>query len=217
MTQKELMFGDPSFREIREGNILYADKTEYIHKMLNTSKCCFLSRPRRFGKTLLLDTIDALFQGDRTLFEGLWIGQSDYQFEPHPVLNFNMSYDELSTRDDLVSWIKWDLMRHAQKEGVKLKSDFTPRQMFEVLLEGIYAKYDVRAVILVDEYDAPVTDHISDMKLAVANRNVLHDFYRAIKKNINYIHFAFVAGITRFALTAMDSGPNNFKDISLLP
>ncbi|MDR1079589.1 MAG: ATP-binding protein [Deltaproteobacteria bacterium] len=217
MAQKELRFGDPSFREIRKGNFLYADKTEYIHKMIKTSKCCFLSRPRRFGKTLLLKTIDALFQGDRMLFEGLWIDQSDYQFEPHPVLNFNMAYDEISTKDDLVSWIKWDLMRHAKREGVLLKSDFTSRQMFEVLLEDIYTKYGVGAVILVDEYDAPVTKHISDLKLASANRDVLHDFYQSMKTNIDYIHFALVTGITRFAMTSLDSGPNNFNDISLMP
>ncbi|MDR1079643.1 MAG: AAA family ATPase, partial [Deltaproteobacteria bacterium] len=86
MEQKRLRFGDPSFREIRERNILYADKTEYIYKMINLSKCCFLSRPRRFGKTLLLKTIEELFKGERELFKDLWIDKSDYQFGKHPVL-----------------------------------------------------------------------------------------------------------------------------------
>ncbi|MDR1080903.1 MAG: ATP-binding protein, partial [Deltaproteobacteria bacterium] len=185
-----------------------------VHKNYN---CCFLSRPRRFGKTLFLKTIDSLFQGDRKLFEGLWIGKSDYRFEKHPVLNFNMAYDDVSASDDLVIRIKRSLIKQADKAGVRLTSDCSIGEMFEDLLEGIHEKRGGGAVVLVDEYDAPVTDHISDKELALANRKILHDFYRSMKNNIDYIHFAFVTGITRFAMTSLDSGPNNFKDISLSP
>ncbi|MDR1080107.1 MAG: ATP-binding protein [Deltaproteobacteria bacterium] len=216
MEQKTIRLGDPSFREIRHGNYIYADKTQYIHKMLKISKCCFLSRPRRFGKTLLLDTIDSLFQGERTLFDGLWIDKNGYQFEKHPVLNFNMAYDEISTKDDLIARIKRNLRKHARQEGIQLTPDDSIREMFDDLLQGIYEKFGVGAVILVDEYDAPVTRHISDLALALANRDVLHDFYQSMKANIKHIHFAFVTGITRFAMTSLDSGPNNFTDISLM-
>jgi hypothetical protein len=107
--------------------------------------------------------------------------KSDYKFENHPVLNFNMAYDDILTKDDLVSLIKWDLKKHAKNEGIQLDSDYTLGQMFEVLLEGIYKKFGVGVVILVDEYDAPMADYISDMGLALANRDVLRGFYRSMK------------------------------------
>ncbi|MDR1314652.1 MAG: AAA family ATPase, partial [Deltaproteobacteria bacterium] len=150
------------------------------------------------------------------LFKDLWIGaQSDYGFPRHPVLKFNMAYDDLKVRDDLVSEIKWSLQKQAVKHGVRLNTERSYGGMMEDLLEGIHEKHGVGAVILVDEYDAPVTDHISDRNLALACRDVLHDFYRSIKKNIEHVRFAFVTGITRFAMTSLDSGANMFKDISI--
>ncbi|MDR1313915.1 MAG: ATP-binding protein [Deltaproteobacteria bacterium] len=215
MAQKELPLGDPSFKEIILKNMLYADKTEYIHKMLKVSKCCFLSRPRRFGKTLLLKTISELFQGDRELFKDLWIGaQSDYGFERHPVLTFNMAYAKISTPDDLTGKIERDLKEMGVEHDVAI-TRCSYDEILGQLLKGLSKKHGVGAVILVDEYDAPVTDHISDRNLALGCRNVLHDFYRSIKTNLDYVRFAFVTGITRFAMTAVDSGANNFLDISL--
>ncbi|MDR1080198.1 MAG: ATP-binding protein [Deltaproteobacteria bacterium] len=217
MTLQHFPLGDPSFRKLRAENRLYVDKTEYISKMLNLSTCCFLSRPRRFGKSLLLSTIDELFQGDRKLFNGLWIdSQHNYSFEKHPVLNFNMGYSRTSTDDELITAITDDLEKHAKREGVALSSHGYG-EMLGDLLQGIYFKHGVGTVILVDEYDAPVTDHLSDMKLAYANRTVLHNFYRSLKASLKYVHFAFVTGISRLAMTSMDSGPNNFTDISLMP
>ncbi|MDR1037544.1 MAG: AAA family ATPase, partial [Deltaproteobacteria bacterium] len=219
MAQKtNLPLGAPTFRKIRQGNFIYADKTRYIYDFLeaNPCDCCFLSRPRRFGKTLLLDTMEELFQGDRELFRGLWIDKSRYKFERHPVLRFNMAYAKIRTEDDLIFRIMDDLNSFASKHDVTFTSKFYDK-MIEQLLEGIFNKHGARAVILVDEYDAPVTDHILDEDLAKANRTVLHDFYRAIKNNMRHVHFAFVTGITRFAMTAMDSGPNSFMDISLMP
>jgi hypothetical protein len=114
-------------------------------------KFCFQPRPRRSGKSLRLDTIDSLFQGDLKLFEGLRIDKSGYQFEKHTVLKFNMAYDDISTKDDRVSWIKRDLMKHAKKEGIQLTSNYSSRQMFEILLEGIHKRHGIGAIILVDE------------------------------------------------------------------
>ncbi|MDR1041489.1 MAG: AAA family ATPase [Deltaproteobacteria bacterium] len=214
--RKRLPFGDPSFREIREGDFLYADKTEYIYDMIKFSKYYFLSRPRRFGKTLLIDTVDELFRGDRKLFDGLWIdAESDYGFEKHPVLSFNMAYTEVDTQGDLSDRIKSDIRYAASEEGIKI-SDESLGEMLGQLLQGLYRKCSLGAVILVDESDAPVTDHMSDIELASECQKVLHDFYRSMKKNFKNIHFALVTGITRFAMAALDSGPDNFKDISLL-
>jgi hypothetical protein len=207
-----------SFRQIREGNFIYADKTGYIHDILKDgpSSCCFLSRPRRFGKTLLLGTIQELFQGDRELFRGLKIDQCGYKFERHPVLKFDMSYAAIYSKDDLIDNIKDDFTRFAKDFEVTLDTAVFG-MMLQHLLIGICTKHGAPAVILVDEYDAPLTDNIMDRELAMGIRKVLHDFYRTIKTNIEYIRLAFVTGITRFAMTALDSGPNNFVDISLSP
>jgi hypothetical protein len=216
MVLKNFPLGDPSFKEIIINNQLYADKTEYIHEMLKVSKCCFLSRPRRFSKTLLLDTISELFQGDRKLFKDLWIGtQSDFAFERHPVLMFNMASTNFKTSDELVTEIKWSLQKQAVKQGVLLNLERSNAGMMEDLLEGTHEKHGAASVILVDEYDVPVTKNMSDRNLALACRDVLHDFYMSIKTNIRHVRFAFVTGITRFAMTAVESGANNFLDISL--
>jgi hypothetical protein len=128
-----------------------------------------------------------------------------------------MAYGNIASKDDLISRIKWDLMRNAKKKGVPLTSDNTLEQMFETLLESIFKKYGVSTVILVDEYDAPVTSHISDKEFSLAIRDVLHNFYQSINTNIDFIHFILVTGITRLAMPPLDSVTNNFKDISLLP
>ncbi|MDR1315048.1 MAG: AAA family ATPase [Deltaproteobacteria bacterium] len=215
MEQRGLPQGDPSFKKIILRNQLYADKTQYIYEMLKVSDCCFLSRPRRFGKTLLLDTISELFQGDRDLFKDLWIGtQSDYGFERHPVLMFNMAFDEISTPDDLIGMIKRKLTEMVVDHDMTITNG-SCGEILGQLLKGLFRKHGVGAVILVDEYDAPVTDHISDRNLALACRNVLHDFYRSINTNQKHVRFAFITGITRLAMAAVDSGANNFIDISL--
>jgi hypothetical protein len=219
MVTKDLFESDLGFKKIRQDNLIYADKTEYIYKILNgkpTINCCFLSRPRRFGKTLLLDTIHELFQGDRELFKGLWIDKSDYKFERHPVLKFNMAYSQVSNKDDLINRIRNNLRKMAYDVGVTFFAD-SYGEMLGELIEGMYKKQGAEVVILVDEYDAPLTANILDPDIAPGIRKVLHDFYVALKTNIKFIRLAFVTGITRFAMTALDSGPNNFTDISLRP
>ncbi|MDR1038772.1 MAG: AAA family ATPase [Deltaproteobacteria bacterium] len=218
MEQKTpLPLGDPTFREIIQSKSLYADKTVYIHSMINGPKSRFLSRPRRFGKTLLVDTIEELFLGNRELFKSLWIDlHSDYKFVRHPVLRLNMAYPGLSTKQDLVSEIEWTLRRTAKKDNVDI-SAISYTGMLEELLDGMSQKYGVGVVVLIDEYDAPVSWNISNIQLASDNSNVLHGFYTSIMRNLRFVRFAFVTCITRFTWTALDSGPNNFMDISLVP
>jgi hypothetical protein len=126
-----------------------------------------------------------------------------------------MAYADLKVRDDLVSEIKWSLQKQAVKHGVPLNNERSYGGMMEDLLEGIHDKHGVGSVILVDEYDAPVTKNMSDRNLALAFRDVLHDFYMSIKTNFEHVRFAFVTGITRFAMASLDSGANSFKDISI--
>ncbi|MDR1040418.1 MAG: AAA family ATPase [Deltaproteobacteria bacterium] len=217
MTTKSLPLGDPSFREIIQGNFLYADKTNYIRQLIEGPKSCFLSRPRRFGKTLLVDTLDELFRGNIELFKGLKIdAKHDYAFEKHPVLRMSMAYDQLSTKEDLADAINTDLRYAAEIENLTISTQSFSVALRE-LLAGLSQKYGFGTVVLIDEYDTPVVRHISNQKLASDNREVLYDFYTSIKKNLNFIRFIFVTGVTRFTMTALDSGPNNFVDISLNP
>ncbi|MDR1037370.1 MAG: AAA family ATPase [Deltaproteobacteria bacterium] len=220
METKYLFEDRQSFKTIRQGNHVYVDKTKYIYNLLNgkpTIDCCFLARPRRFGKTLLLDTIEKLFQGDRELFRGLWIDNSDYKFERHPVLKFNMaSYTNLKSQDILTGMIKTDLKRFAKKHKISFSSDYSSK-MFEELLEILSDKYGKGVVVLVDECDAPVTRYILDRGIARDNLDVLHDFYVVLKASIKFIRLAFVTGIARFAISPLDSGPDNFTDISFKP
>ncbi|MDR1035214.1 MAG: ATP-binding protein [Deltaproteobacteria bacterium] len=220
METKNLFQADLTFKQIRQGNHIYADKTEYIYNILNgkpTLNCCFLSRPRRFGKTLLLDTIGELFQGDRELFKGLWIDKSDYKFESHPVQKFNMAtYANLNQKGNLTGMIKADLKMFAKQHKIKFSSNYYSK-MLEELLKDLSNKYGAGVVLLVDEYDAPVTRYILNQDIARNNRDDLHDFYSVVKASIQYVRLAFVTGITRFAMTSLDSGPNNFTDISLQP
>ncbi|MDR1038159.1 MAG: AAA family ATPase, partial [Deltaproteobacteria bacterium] len=218
MEHSNLPFGIQTFKKIREKNCLYVDKTEYISKMLNLSDFCFLSRPRRFGKSLLIDTIDELFRGDRKLFEGLWIDNpNNFDFKQHPVLNLCMTYTEVNQKADLIHRISDDLIEVADEESVKIVAN-SYGEILEELLQGLSEKYGVGAVILIDECDSPVTNNlINRMELALDCRDVLRDFYGAMKKSSKYIKFALVTGITRFTMMPGDYGSNNFMDISLEP
>ncbi|MDR1038829.1 MAG: AAA family ATPase [Deltaproteobacteria bacterium] len=217
MAPKKLPVSDLTFREIIQQNCLYADKTKYIYRMINNYKNCFLARPRRFGKTLLIDTIEELFTGNRELFKGLWIDtKQKYAFEKHPVLRFNMSYSKISTREDFEGKLENDLREAAEIEKISLSSN-SYDDMLGDLLKGIHKKHATGVVVLVDEYDDPISSFITDRKLATDNLNILRGFFKTLKRQNAHIHFAFATGVTSFSLTAMGSGANNFKNISLKP
>jgi hypothetical protein len=212
---KKLPLGDLSFQQIRDNAYLYADKTGYIYSMLDLGfKSCFLSRPRRFGKSLLLSTMECLFQGRRELFEGLYIGSCGYQFEKHPVIRLDMNYYDTNSPEALNNNIMDDLLGFAMNEDLPIQRSDCGRVMKD-LAAALHRAHGTCAVVLIDEYDAPISRHIEDLPLAKANSEVLHGFYSTLKTINKYLHFVFVTGITRFALTAMDSGPNQLKDISL--
>ncbi|MDR1038401.1 MAG: ATP-binding protein [Deltaproteobacteria bacterium] len=217
MGLKRLPVDEPAFRSIISGNYLYADKTQYIYKLITKYRCCFLSRPRRFGKTLLLDTIGELFGGNRELFKGLWIDtRKNYNYHHHPVLRFSMAFEDRPDPAYLCDRIEKKLRYFAEREKITLTQD-TYGDMLEELLEALSIKHGVGAIVLIDEYDAPVALNITVKEFAEANRDILHHFFSAMKRSKDFIRFSLVTGVTRFAFTAMDSGPNNFVDISLKP
>jgi hypothetical protein len=213
MGLKRLPVDDPAFSSIVSGNYLYADKTQYIYKLITRFRSCFLSRPRRFGKTLLLDTIGELFGGDRELFKGLWIyTRKKYNCQRNPVLRFNMSNTDGPDPAYLRDSIATTLMNFTEREEITLTRD-----TYGDMLEALHKKHGAGSVVLIDEHDAPVALNIADIKLARANSDILHNFFTVMKRNKRYIRFSLVTGITRLASDARDSGPNNFFDISLVP
>jgi hypothetical protein len=229
---KNLPVNIQTFSEIIDGK-LYVDKTEYIQRLITERKTCFLSRPRRFGKSLLLDTIGEVFRGNRKLFKDLYIGSNGYDFPTHPVIRLSMTDFDASSPDLVKRGIIKLIKINARQEGINIEEDSYLDYLtyLKVLVLGLSDKYqdlsnkpkdpsvnyEPKVVILIDEYDAPITKHIGNLNLAQANRTVLHDFYASLKNLDAFLRFVFVTGISRFALTSMDSGANNLDDISLEP
>jgi hypothetical protein len=217
---KELPIGTYSFRDIITKNKIYADKTEYIYKILKKDlNYCFLSRPRRFGKTLLLNTIQELFLGDRELFKNLWIYSSDYNFESHPVIKFDMSFSGESNNNILYEKIIAKILEIGNDNNIIIRTNELYGALSNLLV-GLKNKYNAKVVILIDEYDYPISQYVSgdtknNVEILNNNTKLLHDFYTYLKSLYESIHLVFVTGVTKFAMTALASGANNYIDISL--
>ncbi|MDR1486669.1 MAG: AAA family ATPase [Deltaproteobacteria bacterium] len=218
MTLKKLPLTIKPFADLIDENYLYADKTEYIYKLLSSPLSeFFLSRPRRFGKTLLLHTLNEIFTVGRKRFEGLWINESDYDFPAHPVIFLSLSIDSDSP-ERLRRSLMTELEEIAAANNLRVRGD-SPNAYFSGLIKALHTKYKTKVVVLIDEYDDPVTANMEEPHLAKANAKILRSFFASLKKPYvtSSLHFTFVTGITRYALTSMDSGPNHLNDISLDP
>jgi len=211
---KKLPLGIQSFRKIVEEDLLYVDKTRYVYDLINGASYYFLSRPRRFGKSLLLDTIGEAMSGDKELFKGLWIYDSGYAFEKHPVLRLDMSGIANGTPEILKDSLSFALKIRAADEGFEIAGN-APSDMFQYLIRALHKKYNQAVVVLIDEYDKPLLDHIDDIELAEANRKVLRGFYGILKSMDPYLKLAFITGVSKFTKTSIFSELNNLLDISL--
>ncbi|MDR2142466.1 MAG: AAA family ATPase, partial [Deltaproteobacteria bacterium] len=217
------------FSEVISEKMLYADKTEYIYNMVNSCQVCLLCRPRHFGKSLLLSTIEALFLGQRSLFQGLWIDTSDYAFAKHPIIKLSMNYSGTSEPGVLEDRIIHTLQTLGTSEGLSI-SDFSLDVALEALVRGLYNKHNnlktapsdnlrtaLRVVILIDDYDAPVIDYLDQPAIAQANLATLHGFYRCFKNLDEKIHFVLLTGVSQAASVSLGQSSNNIVDISLKP
>ncbi|WP_419906636.1 AAA family ATPase [Hoeflea sp.] len=216
MVRKRLPIGIQSFARLRETDSYYVDKTPLIRTLIDRGDYWFLSRPRRFGKSLLLDTIKALFEGQEALFEGLDIHPHWDWSVTHPVLrlSFGGKYDE---REDIERNILAQLKSVERKAGLAASVYTTgPEQLFD-LLDRLHQSSGQRVVILVDEYDKPILDTLGDPAVARANRDYLRGFYGIIKDSAAHVRFVFVTGISMFSRVSLFSGLNNLEDISLDP
>jgi hypothetical protein len=209
---KKLPIGIQTFRKLIEGNYLYVDKTEHIHRLIVEGSVYFLSRPRRFGKSLLISTLDEIFQGNKELFEDLWIYNSDYAWEKHPVVRIDFSRKKAENRDDLKGFILHQLNNIAGDYGVSLERDQYDEAFDELLTKlGEINK----VVILIDEYDKPIIDNIENKELAIELREILKGFYTIIKASDEHIRFVLLTWVSKFSRAGVFSGLNNLEDISM--
>lgn len=196
MQLKKLPIGLSSFVKLREQNCVYIDKTRFIYDLVTTGDYYFLSRPRRFGKSLLVSTLHELFKANRKLFDGLWIDSSDYQWREHPVIH--VDFGSIAHGDTRV--FEQDIIERlheiAQDFDVKIARGTTIAKTVRVLVSTLAKVAPV--VVLVDEYDKPVLDNIADTNEAVARREVLREFYSTLKACDEYLRFVFLTGITKF-------------------
>jgi Predicted AAA-ATPase/PD-(D/E)XK nuclease superfamily len=210
---KNLPIGIQTLTEIRAMNCIYVDKTEYVHRLVTTGKYYFLSRPRRFGKSLLISTFKQLFLGNKPIFEGLWIHDKWDWTRKNPVIH--VSFDQTDYQGlGLEAAICADLEQCAAQYGVIL-SNHSLKSKFRELIKTLSDKYG-KVVLLIDEYDKPIIDYLEDNTIAhaKAHRVILRDFYSVIKSADEYLQFVFITGITKFAQVSIFSHLNNLNDIS---
>ena len=211
---KRLPVGIQTFSEIIEKDYLYIDKTKEALQLIEGYKYAFLSRPRRFGKSLFLDTLHNIFEGRRELFEGLYI-YDRYDFEAYPVIKIEWRRD-MSSLEKLERVALDILQQNQERLGVSCKKTQSADGCFEELIQKSYEKYQKPVVILIDEYDKPILDNIEDIRRAHENRDFLRAIYSVLKANDRYIRFAFLTGISKFSKASIFSGLNNISDISLM-
>ncbi|NJN34615.1 MAG: AAA family ATPase, partial [Saprospiraceae bacterium] len=211
---KNLPIGIQSFIELRNFNAVYVDKTPLIHKLVMQGKYYFLSRPRRFGKSLLLSTMKELFKGNKALFDGLWIENNWDWSKTNPVVHIPFDAVEYRKRS-LEEGLEIALKNCAKENKIKLKTEGYKLQ-FKELLERLNKKYG-RVVLLIDEYDKPILDYLETQKMnqAKANRDTLRDFYSILKSSEEHLRFVFITGISKFSKVFLFSHLNNLEDITL--
>jgi len=212
---RKMPIGIQDFENLVKDGYVYVDKTERIHQLVTTGKYYFLSRPRRFGKSLLISTLEALFLGKREVFKGLAIdSKPDIDWAVHPVLRLDLNAEQYDSPERLTSKLNLFLSNLEKIYGKDVnETGLGPR--FEGLIRRAYEKTGRRVVILVDEYDKPMLQAIGNPELQDAYRSTLKGFYGALKSMDAYIRFAILTGVTKFSKVSVFSDLNNLNDISM--
>ncbi len=217
-----LPVGDPSFESIRRGNCLYVDKTRHIFRMVDEGKYYFLSRPRRFGKSLTVSTLRCLFEGRGDLFEGLWIAENtDWEWKEHPVILLDFNGISHRTPENLEQGLERSLKNTGQAHGIQLHETLL-KELFKELILALNKKTGRLVVILIDEYDKPLIDHLGkgegELDIAKANRDILKHFFGVIKDGdvANVLRFVFITGVSKFTRVSIFSELNNLEDLTMV-
>ena len=214
--KRKLPIGIQTFREIREDNCYYVDKTPYIRRLLDESKHYFLSRPRRFGKSLFLDTLKELFEGNEPLFRGLAIHDGWDWSVRHPVIRLSFGSGHFQAPDGLHAEAMAQLEAFEDAAQVERRYD-TAAARFRHLIRALHQQTGQRVALLVDEYDKPILDALETPEVARANRDYLRGLYAAIKDSDAHLRFTFLTGVSKFSKVSIFSGLNNLYDITLDP
>ncbi len=215
MALKLYPIGIQTFSEIRKNDRLYIDKTEYIYRMTHTNgKYFFLGRPRRFGKSLLVSTMQSYFEGKKELFQGLAMEKLEKEWTEYPVLHLDMSGGKHLDKDDLKDYLSDMLEEQELLLGVTGK-DKAPNLRFKDLILQMYRKTGKQVVVLIDEYDAPLLDVAHETDKLDELRYIMRNFYSPLKKYEEYLRFVFLTGITKFSQLSIFSELNNITNISM--
>ena len=206
--------GIQDFEKIRKDGFVYVDKTDLVFKMAHKGGYYFLSRPRRFGKSLLVSTMEAYFSGKKELFDGLAIADLEKDWIQYPVLRFDLSGKQYKSISDLTEILLQHLIKLESLYGVKPQFE-SPEARFKDVIDAAYAKTSLGVVILIDEYDKPIVDSLGDEKLNESFRSLLQAFYSVMKAKDACIKFGFLTGVTKIGKLSVFSGLNNLKDISM--
>ena len=213
---KKLPVGIQTFSKIIEGDYLYIDKTEVARSLIDSYQYVFLSRPRRFGKSLFLDTLKNIFEGKRELFRGLLIEEQWNWEVTYPVIKISFS-GGIHSRETLRKNLFYILNDNQERLAITCAEKEDPNQCFAELIKKASQKYQQKVVIVVDEYDKPILDNIEHIPEALTIRDGMRDFYTKIKENDEYLRFVFLTGVSKFSKVSLFSGLNNLEDISLNP
>lgn len=204
-----------SFEDLRtRGDYIYVDKTKYVYSLVENelNNYYFVSRPRRYGKSLMCSTLNALFEGKRELFKGLFIDSTDYSFEKYPVLHFNFAEFNTDDYDSFLDDFQTEIIKEANRNGINVERK-SPSSMLKSFLNQVEQK----VVIIVDEYDTPIIHTYKNIKLADRIRDTLSTFYSVIKNRDEKVRFFFITGITKFSNLSIFSQMNNLTDLTFEP
>jgi len=220
-SETKLPINISSFELLTQNNMLYVDKTKMIYNFISTTGRYFLSRPRRFGKTLLISLMRFLFMGKKEYFENLWIGKNNrWDFKPFPLILLDFNGITNDTPEEFKLMLGNALDKISKKYEISLKETILKEKFIELVLE-LNKKYDSKVVILIDEYDKPIIDHLGagdeHLDIAIKNRKILKSFYGTMKENSvdNAIYFLFITGVSKFSHTSIFSELNNLTDMTM--
>ena len=208
--------GIQNFESIRREGYVYVDKTDLVWQIANNGRYYFLGRPRRFGKSLLLSTFEAYFEGKRELFKGLAIAELEKEWKQYPVLHIDLNAKQYNSLEALLEILNMHLERWEKKYG-DMYRDRSPEERFIHVIESAYEQTGMPVVILVDEYDKPLTQNFDNEALQDKLRGMLKAFYGVMKSCDRYIKMGFLTGVTKFSKVSVFSDLNNIRDISMLP
>ena len=217
MHKQNISLSIQTFETLIQENRIYVDKTDVIYTLLTSgSRACFFSRPRRFGKSLTISALDAIFTGKKHLFENLAISKTDYAWPIHPVIRLDMKYAANETLERAEIGLMSMLGRIADLHKITITRSFYP-DYFEELIQGLYRKTGQKVVVLIDEYDKPLIDNLDNMEEAKKIQGLLKRFYGVLKSADEFIRFVFITGVSKFSKVSVFSDLNHLQDLTMNP